>query len=222
MSKLAFLLAYMVVVTLAGFFCAFTARMMGDATAKEAGFLTLHPLMHIDPIGSLILLCLDIGWGRNVPINPHNISGTLRLALAYFSTVIAYIFVATVSLSAVMKLFGTSVLGIINEAFINPLRALHLLYEAYPDFSSLAITGALFLLAAVYISVLLAAFDIINHGCRLGLILFYPRIDYRIDSCPLLLFIPLLLMIGFIGPLIHIISLVVVNSGEYLAHILGA
>lgn len=55
---------------------------LGDPTAKEAGRLTLNPLKHIDPVGTiflpLILLILTsgqgpvFGWAKPVPINPYN------------------------------------------------------------------------------------------------------------------------------------------------------
>jgi len=55
------------------------ANYLGDPTAKYAGRLTLNPLKHLDPIGSVflpILLILTtgkgIGWAKPVPINPYN------------------------------------------------------------------------------------------------------------------------------------------------------
>jgi len=44
---------------------------LGDPTAKLAGRLTLNPLKHLDPIGTLVLLLTQlIGWAKPVPINP--------------------------------------------------------------------------------------------------------------------------------------------------------
>lgn len=44
---------------------------LGDPTAKSAGRLTLNPLKHLDPIGTLVLfLTQAIGWARPVPVNP--------------------------------------------------------------------------------------------------------------------------------------------------------
>jgi Zn-dependent protease len=53
------------------FFHAFTAWRLGDPTAKNAGRLTLNPLRHLDPFGSLLLLVAGFGWGRPVPVNPR-------------------------------------------------------------------------------------------------------------------------------------------------------
>ncbi len=51
---------------------AWSAFKLGDDTAKMQGRLTLNPLAHIDPIGTLLLPLLGIpfGWARPVPINP--------------------------------------------------------------------------------------------------------------------------------------------------------
>ncbi len=47
----------------------FMANRLGDDTPKLAGRLTLNPLAHLDPIGSLFLLFFGFGWGKPVPIN---------------------------------------------------------------------------------------------------------------------------------------------------------
>lgn len=49
------------------------ALRMGDATALWLGRLTLNPLKHLDPIGSLMLLVVGFGWAKPVPVNLQNI-----------------------------------------------------------------------------------------------------------------------------------------------------
>jgi Zn-dependent protease len=49
---------------------AFTADGYGDMTPREQGRLTLNPLKHLDPIGSLLLLATGFGWARPVIVNP--------------------------------------------------------------------------------------------------------------------------------------------------------
>jgi Zn-dependent protease len=62
------------------------AYLMGDPTAKEAGRLTLNPVKHMDPLGTLFLFIFQIGWARPVPINPDHFNdsrkGTLLVSLA--------------------------------------------------------------------------------------------------------------------------------------------
>ena len=49
------------------------AYRMGDPTAKRSGRLTLNPLKHLDPIGTLMLFIAGFGWARPVPVNFNNI-----------------------------------------------------------------------------------------------------------------------------------------------------
>ncbi len=59
----------------------YAALFQGDVTAKQAGRLTLNPIPHIDPIGSLllpgILLAVSapflLGYAKPVPYNPANL-----------------------------------------------------------------------------------------------------------------------------------------------------
>ncbi len=48
----------------------YSAYLLGDPTAKNAGRLTLNPIKHIDPIGFLFMLVFRFGWAKGVPINP--------------------------------------------------------------------------------------------------------------------------------------------------------
>jgi Zn-dependent protease len=56
------------------------ARLFGDDTAKRAGRLTLNPIKHIDPVGTLIVPALMslagagfFGWAKPVPVNPSRL-----------------------------------------------------------------------------------------------------------------------------------------------------
>lgn len=50
---------------------ALTANVLGDPTPRWQGRLTLNPLAHLDPIGTLVLiLTRRFGWAKPVPINP--------------------------------------------------------------------------------------------------------------------------------------------------------
>ncbi len=72
----------------------YVAYSLGDPTAKYEGRLTLNPLKHLDPFGSVILPLLLfisgspilVGWAKPVPINPYNFKdqkwGTLKVSIA--------------------------------------------------------------------------------------------------------------------------------------------
>jgi Zn-dependent protease len=54
------------------------AYKMGDPTAKWLGRLTLNPVKHLDPIGTLMLLLIGFGWAKPVPVNLENIPDDKR------------------------------------------------------------------------------------------------------------------------------------------------
>ncbi len=49
---------------------AYAAFRFGDPTARRLGRLTLNPLRHLDPLGTVLLLLVGFGWARPVPVNP--------------------------------------------------------------------------------------------------------------------------------------------------------
>ncbi len=51
---------------------AYIANKLGDDTAKRLGRLTLNPLKHLDPIGTILLLLVHFGWAKPVPVDPRN------------------------------------------------------------------------------------------------------------------------------------------------------
>ncbi|WP_066367489.1 site-2 protease family protein [Neobacillus fumarioli] len=55
--------------TLHEFAHAFVAYKFGDMTAKNQGRLTLNPMSHLDPFGTLLILIAGFGWARPVPVN---------------------------------------------------------------------------------------------------------------------------------------------------------
>lgn len=64
--------ALVISVTIHEFSHALVADRLGDPTPRSHGRLTLNPLAHLDPIGTIALLLFRIGWGRPVPIDPFN------------------------------------------------------------------------------------------------------------------------------------------------------
>jgi Zn-dependent protease len=64
---------------------AWSANMFGDETPRMNGRLTLNPLSHLDPMGSLMLLVVGFGWARPVPVNPYALSRRSPAALMLVS-----------------------------------------------------------------------------------------------------------------------------------------
>jgi len=64
---------------------AWSADKFGDETPRMNGRLTLNPLVHLDPMGSLLLLVVGFGWARPVPVNPYALSRRSPAALMLVS-----------------------------------------------------------------------------------------------------------------------------------------
>ncbi len=65
------LVALFAAITIHEFSHGLVATWFGDGTPRRAGRLTLNPLKHLDPVGTImILIRAPIGWGRPMPINP--------------------------------------------------------------------------------------------------------------------------------------------------------
>jgi len=50
---------------------ALTAKFLGDKTAESQGRISLNPLVHLDPMGTIGLLLFGIGWAKPVPVQPY-------------------------------------------------------------------------------------------------------------------------------------------------------
>ena len=60
----------LVAITFHEFAHGYAAYKLGDNTAKNEGRLSLNPLDHLDPVGTLMLLFAGFGWGKPVHVNP--------------------------------------------------------------------------------------------------------------------------------------------------------
>ncbi|MGM9567004.1 MAG: site-2 protease family protein [Clostridia bacterium] len=70
-QKLALIPAILIALTFHELSHGFVAYRLGDTTAKSQGRLSLNPLHHLDPIGTLCLLFVGFGWAKPVPVNPY-------------------------------------------------------------------------------------------------------------------------------------------------------
>ena len=110
----------------------FAAYALGDKTAKEAGRLTLNPLKHIDPFGSIILpLALFVlqspvmfGWAKPVPFDPRNLknpkkdSGLIGLAGPVSNYLVAIVFAIILKLAVTFGLSSGGALAIFLNIII--------------------------------------------------------------------------------------------------------
>lgn len=66
------LVALLVAATVHEFAHAWMADRLGDSTPRLQGRLSLNPIVHLDPLGSILLLVAGFGWAKPVQVNPRN------------------------------------------------------------------------------------------------------------------------------------------------------
>jgi len=136
----------------------FVANYLGDPTAKNAGRLTLNPIPHLDPIGSIVLPLMlvilnsgfIIGWAKPVPVNPMNLRnykyGDLFVSIAgplsnfaialIFGLALRFIPIGT--FNEILPLLFVNIviinlfLGVLNLLPIPPLDGSHILSTFLP------------------------------------------------------------------------------------------
>lgn len=141
----------------------YMANYLGDPTARLQGRLTLNPISHIDPVGSLFLPAILvftqapilIGWAKPVPYNPYNLPGKYDETLVAFAGPATNIGLALI-FGLIIRFFGGVLDSGLVEAFsvivyINLLLALFNLIPIPPLDGSKILSGILpFGLAQAY------------------------------------------------------------------------
>lgn len=110
-------------------FHAWVADRLGDPTARYMGRISLNPLVHLDPVGSIMMLIAattgrGIGWGKPVPVNPRNLRYGPRVGMGIvsFAGPFANLLTATIiglPLRLNLRLPGTLSILLLEVVFIN-------------------------------------------------------------------------------------------------------
>ena len=74
---IAFVIAIVLGITVHEFMHAYVAHRLGDDTARLLGRLSLNPMAHLDPFGTLLLVLAGFGYGKPVPFNESRLRSTL-------------------------------------------------------------------------------------------------------------------------------------------------
>ena len=204
-----FTVALVIAITVHEFSHAWAATRLGDPTAKLSGRLTLNPIVHLDPLGTIMLFVVGLGWGRPVPYNPHFVRrGVWGETLIALAGPVSNVLVATL--------------------FALPDRIIYWTNGVHP-------TGQLFsfLSTVVAINVLLAAFNLfpippLDGSKILHLIvdkLFFGRVDWSIFERvgPMLLLAVIFaerifnvnIIFRILDPIIFLINLIVGSSSPF-------
>jgi len=151
------------------FFHAWMAYYLGDNTAKDQGRLTINPLVHLDPFGTILLFIVGIGWGKPVPFNPYNLRnqkwGPALVALAgpasnFSLAVTVGLILRFVEIPNPYFVFFLTffvwinlILGVFNLMPVPPLDGSHIFFTLFPSLENVkaSIQGSfLFLIAVIF------------------------------------------------------------------------
>ncbi len=72
------LVALLLAIDIHEFSHAWAADRLGDPTPRTQGRLTLNPLAHLDPLGTILLVLIHFGWGKPVVFDPYNLRNPRR------------------------------------------------------------------------------------------------------------------------------------------------
>jgi Zn-dependent protease len=183
------ILALLTAITIHEFAHAWTATRLGDPTPRIQGRLTLNPLAHLDPIGTLMLILVRFGWGKPVQFDPFNLANPKRDA-------------AIISLAGPFSNLSLAlILAIIFKFISTPFSPLALFSNLIPPF--------------IFLNVVLAIFNLIPiHPLDGGKILvgILPRknageIDLFLERYGIfILFLLIFPLWGGVSPIFHLLS----------------
>lgn len=126
----------LIAITIHEFAHAWMADRLGDPTPRVQGRLTLNPLAHLDPLGTLAILLTRFGWGRPVEFDPYNLKNPTRdAALIAIAGPISNLFqaLAIAGLVRVVEINDPLILtGLLQVMFINIALAVFNLIPVAP------------------------------------------------------------------------------------------
>lgn len=110
LERLQFVIPLVLSLTVHEWAHAWSAFRLGDDTAQRLGRLTLNPLPHIDPIGTLLLPLLGVpfGWAKPVPVNPNRFNRRITMRAGMMITA-----AAGPAANVVLAVGGTILLGLL-------------------------------------------------------------------------------------------------------------
>src|ERR1700716_2516454 len=107
---IAFIIALVLGITVHEFMHAYAAHRLGDDTARLLGRLSLNPMAHLDPFGTLLLVLAGFGYGKPVPFNESRLRSTMGVAVVALAGPLANL--ALAALCAIpLRFAGPQLLG---------------------------------------------------------------------------------------------------------------
>ncbi|PIS09023.1 site-2 protease family protein [Candidatus Beckwithbacteria bacterium CG10_big_fil_rev_8_21_14_0_10_34_10] len=123
---LIWLISILAAVSIHEFAHSFMADKLGDPTPRLAGRLTLNPIAHLDPLGTLALIVAQVGWGKPVPVDPYNFRNPKRdSALVSLAGPLSNFILAGL-ISLIIKFLPLTLNPLLIFSFIYPFLAINI------------------------------------------------------------------------------------------------
>ena len=105
---------------------AYSAYKLGDKTAYYQGRMTINPLAHLDPFGTIMLVLVGIGWAKPVPVNANNFKNSrVGMAITAIAGPLANLLLATLFLIVFKLLYiFPGVITSFNPTIYDPVMTL--------------------------------------------------------------------------------------------------
>ena len=135
---------------------AYVANRLGDDTAKQSGRLSLNPLRHLDPLGTIMIFLVHFGWAKPVPVNPYRLKNPKKdmlwisaagpcanMILAFASGILLRLLVATAGESDQTSFMGLLIYVVFMSLQINLALAIFNILPIAPLDGSKILSGLL-------------------------------------------------------------------------------
>jgi len=140
-------ISLVIAITIHEFSHAWAAERLGDPTPRLMGRLTLNPLVHLDPLGTIMLLIARFGWGKPVQFDPFNLRNPRRdsaiislagpvsnLVLATICSIFLRVFISYWFIGLLQPLIVLNVvLAVFNLIPIHPLDGFKIVSGILPE-----------------------------------------------------------------------------------------
>lgn len=128
--------ALVLAITVHEFAHALAADRLGDPTPRMQGRLTLNPLAHLDPLGTLVMLIARFGWGKPVVFDPFNLRHPRRdAAIISIAGPVSNILVASTASIILHILYSahitTGLLGLLTASLLQPIIVLNVVLAIF-------------------------------------------------------------------------------------------
>jgi Zn-dependent protease len=135
---------------------AYVSNRLGDDTAKQSGRLSLNPLRHLDPLGTIMIFLVHFGWAKPVPVNPYRLKNPKKdmlwisaagpfanIVLALFSGILLRLLIATGGASDQTSIMGLLIYVVFMSLQINLALAVFNILPIAPLDGSKILSGLL-------------------------------------------------------------------------------